>query len=177
MSAVAKEEFMSRIFISYSHKDVNVVRAVNDYLQRKRILTWFDEKSIEAGDKWQINIATSISSCDVFLLFNSKNYSESEYCQKEFRLAKERNANTSVIIVDLDGSRNSFSDADITNYQQIAFENDDIDGLCQKLFQNADIARCSMVARNTKHVGDGVGFLNALVKMTTPFTMQCSSRS
>lgn len=168
MSAVAKEDFMSRIFISYSHKDVNVVRAVNDYLQRKRILTWFDEKSIEAGDKWQINIATSISSCDVFLLFNSKNYSESEYCQKEFRLAKERNANTSVIIVDLDGSRNSFSDADITNYQQIAFENDDIDGLCQKLFQNADIARCSMVARNTKHVGDGVGFLNALVKMNNP---------
>ncbi len=159
---------MSRVFISYSHKDVDVVRAVNDYLQSRRILTWFDEKSIEAGDKWQINIATSIYSCDVFLLFNSKNYSESEYCKKEFNYAKERNANTTIIIVDLDGSRNSFWDTDITNYQQIVFSDNDIDGLCRKLFANADIARCSMVDRDIKHVGDGTGFLNVLSKMNNP---------
>lgn len=165
-AAAQKRKLMSRVFISYSHKDVEIVRQVNDFLQKNRILTWFDEKSIEVGDKWQINIATSIASCDVFLLFNSKNYSDSEYCQKEFKLVRDKSSNTAIVIVDLDGSRHSFVEVDINNYQQIAFDrrSETVDDLCKKVLANNNLRRCLKIC-NVEFSDEGVGFLNWISNM------------
>lgn len=159
---------MSRVFISYSHKDIEIVEAVADYLVKSRILVWFDKKSIEHGDMWQINIATAISSCDVFLLFNSNNYLSSEYCRKEFRLAKQKRGDTAFIIVDLDGAKDAFSDDELTQYQQICASGLTIDALCSTLFANQSIKRCLSTGSPQEVIDSGTQFMNAIGKLKHP---------
>lgn len=159
---------MSRVFISYSHKDVARVKAVADGLAKHRILLWFDEKSISSGDKWQVNIATAISSCDVFLLFNSQNYLASEYCRKELRLARQKRGQTAFIIVDLDGARTSFVDDELTQYQQIVASDLSDDKLLETLLGDEYIQRCSVSGAQKEILDSGTTFLNAVGNMSNP---------
>lgn len=159
---------MSRVFISYSHKDVARVKAVASGLASRKILLWFDEKSIQSGDKWQVNIATAISSCDVFLLFNSQNYLASEYCRKELYLAKQKRGHTAFIIVDLDDSRTSFVDNELTQYQQIAAKDMKDDVLLETLLLEEHIRHCSVLGVPKEIIDGGTTFLNAIGNLSNP---------
>lgn len=160
---------MSRVFVSYSHKDVSRVKAVVNCLAEHRILLWFDEKSIASGDKWQVNIATAISSCDVFFLFNSHNYLTSEYCRKEVRLAKQKRGKTTFVIVDLDGARGSFVDDELTQYQQIVATDISDEVLCKRLLEDEGIRCCSMAGADKEILDGGTTFLNAVGNWQNPF--------
>ena len=73
---------MGRVFISYSHKNFDIVSKVNDELRKNLILTWFDRDDIHESDYWDKHIKTAIFASDVFLMFYSKEYLTSPYCRK-----------------------------------------------------------------------------------------------
>ena len=113
---------MGRVFISYSHKNFDIVSKVNDCLRSNHILTWFDKDDIHDSDYWDMHIKTAIFASDVFLMFYSKEYLASPYCKKEFEFAKAKGGNMKIVVVGLDSSSDSFSiDQQIGAIQRINY--------------------------------------------------------
>ncbi|MEM6456440.1 MAG: SUMF1/EgtB/PvdO family nonheme iron enzyme [Acidobacteriota bacterium] len=85
-----------RVFISYSHRDEELRRELEDHLsplQREgRVETWHDRK-IEPGKRWASEIDDNLEAADVILLLISASFLRSDYCyDKEMTRALERHA-------------------------------------------------------------------------------------
>ncbi len=83
------------VFISYSHRDEPLRRALEDHLSLLRrqswISTWHDRRS--AGTEWVDQIDAHLESARMILLLVSPNFMASEYCYGvELRRALERHA-------------------------------------------------------------------------------------
>lgn len=76
------------IFVSYSHKDEDKVLPIIRKLQRRGYRIWFD-RGIHGAEKWRRKIAIKVNRCSAFLMMVSKNYDDSEWCQKEFNYAQD----------------------------------------------------------------------------------------
>jgi hypothetical protein len=84
------------VFISYSHRDEPLRRALEDHLSLLRrqswISTWHD-RQISAGTEWVDQIDAHLESARMILLLVSPNFMASEYCYGvELRRALERHA-------------------------------------------------------------------------------------
>lgn len=163
---------MGRIFISYSHKDSETVSFINDFLTKNHVFTWFDRKSIAPGSHWETNIVTSISSCNTFLVFHSRNYTASTFCRREWELIVDRNRAVAptVIVVGLDDSRDSLVFDDVTRYQFVDFDyrNGTKNELGEMLLSMKEIRRCSLAASEAPAVLSGSAFFDALQSMHNP---------
>ena len=87
---VAYEGEKPYIFISYAHKDAEVVMPVLDYMQDKGFLLWFDA-GIEAGSEWPEYIATHIIKSACMITFMSEAYVKSNNCRRELNFAQDKN--------------------------------------------------------------------------------------
>ena len=74
------------VFVSYAHKDANVVLPCIDALKRKNINVWYDE-GIQAGSEWPEYIAEKVVYCTKFILFISRAYLASQNCKRELNFA------------------------------------------------------------------------------------------
>lgn len=80
------------VFVSYSRKDSEFARKLNDALQIHSKTTWFDQESIAAGtDDFQREIYQGISSADHFLFILSPSSVSSPYCADEVEYAVKLN--------------------------------------------------------------------------------------
>ena len=159
---------MGRVFISYSHKDSLIVEQVNECLNKHHILTWFDINNIKASDHWDKHIKTAIYASDVFLMFYSHNYNQSEYCKKEFEMAKENNIN--IMVVGLDDSVNSFSiHEDISAIQRVKYDynKNTVNELSNELLSHPLINRCKIV-NNVKFDGTEDSFIHGISEIDNP---------
>lgn len=76
------------VFISYSTKDVEIIKPLVTYLSKiEETDTFFAEETINPGDKISQKIITSIKLSDLFLVFFSKSSAESNYVQQEIGVA------------------------------------------------------------------------------------------
>ncbi|MBQ6239476.1 MAG: TIR domain-containing protein [Firmicutes bacterium] len=78
------------VFISYSHRDSNMVMGIIRQLQADGYRVWYDE-GIDPGTEWDDNIADHVSRCGCFLAFISGNYLQSENCKDELNYARDLN--------------------------------------------------------------------------------------
>lgn len=78
------------IFISYSHKNKDVVLPVIEALQSSGYNVWFDA-GIEAGSEWPEYIANHLSNCACVLSFISNDFARSFNCRQELVFARENN--------------------------------------------------------------------------------------
>lgn len=60
------------VFISYSRVDLDFVEALNEFLEKVGVSTWFDKKSLIPGHKWETIIEDEIPISKVFLTCLSK---------------------------------------------------------------------------------------------------------
>jgi hypothetical protein len=60
------------VFISYSRVDLTFVEALNEFLEKVGLSTWFDKKSLLPGQKWETIIEDEIPISRVFLTCLSK---------------------------------------------------------------------------------------------------------
>ena len=78
------------LFISYSHKDTEIVFSIIRHLQGHGFRVWFDN-GIEAGSEWPEYIASHLMGCACVLTFISKNFVHSPNCRRELTFAQNEN--------------------------------------------------------------------------------------
>ncbi len=80
---------MLRVFLSYSHEDLDQARALYELLTgNPAVNVWFDEESLLPGMKWEAAIRKAIGDCRFFLLLlSSKSAGKKGFYQREVRMA------------------------------------------------------------------------------------------
>lgn len=162
---------MGRVFISYSHKNFDIVSKVNDELRKNLILTWFDRDDIHESDYWDKHIKTAIFASDVFLMFYSKEYLTSPYCRKEFEIAKSKGGNMKIVVVGLDASSDSFSiDQQIGAIQRINYscKTDNEEKLLSELLKSESIKSCSFVMEDIVNEKETTDFFHGISSYNSP---------
>jgi adenylate cyclase len=87
------------IFVSYSHQDAELVYPEISYLKDQGFNIWYDE-GISPGASWREELAESILSSSLFIIYVSPRSVESDNCVKEVSFALENGA--SVLAVHLE---------------------------------------------------------------------------
>jgi hypothetical protein len=116
-----------RVFISYSQSDTEIVESIFNKIQRKppfligsreyKYTFWWD-KYIMVGDRWERDIIHNITECDVALCFVSENFVLSNYInKKELPLAIERYDEEGVPIIGFLLSNCNFQNSEIKRFQ------------------------------------------------------------
>jgi hypothetical protein len=74
---ISKESIAKRyegsVFLSFNHKDVDIVRSVRNELNAHGIDAWFDETELQSGDAYNSRIRQKIMECTAFIAFISQN--------------------------------------------------------------------------------------------------------
>ena len=81
-----------RVFISYSHKDKDIVRQIADGLRQHGVEVWLDEDLIAPGEKWIDKINEAVEGSDAILVIMSRNTAGSRFQASEiaFAIATQR---------------------------------------------------------------------------------------
>jgi len=75
------------IFISYSHKDTDIVQLCKKAYEALGHNVLVDFETLRAGQDWNAELMRMIERADIFQLFWSENSSSSEYCKQEWQYA------------------------------------------------------------------------------------------
>ncbi len=95
--AVGSEEVSARmyhqddIFMSYSHRDMDIVRNCKKAYEALGHNVLIDFETLRAGQKWNAELMHMIERANIFQLFWSENSSKSEYCRQEWQYALKLN--------------------------------------------------------------------------------------
>jgi hypothetical protein len=79
------------IFISYSHKDTEVVLAFKKAYEALGENVLIDIDTLRSGQEWNAELLKMIERAEIFQLFWSANSSQSKYCQQEWEYALKLN--------------------------------------------------------------------------------------
>ncbi|HKY54603.1 MAG TPA: toll/interleukin-1 receptor domain-containing protein, partial [Anaerolineales bacterium] len=71
------------IFISYSRRDQEFVTRLASDLNAQVAGVWFDQSTIQLGQKWHDEIMDGIRECKAFILVLSPDAAESKYVPEE----------------------------------------------------------------------------------------------
>lgn len=77
------------IFISYSRRDQEFVMRLAGNLDKQVAGVWFDQSTIQVGQKWHDEIMDGIRECKAFILVLSPDAAESRYVREEVNKALE----------------------------------------------------------------------------------------
>jgi hypothetical protein len=82
---------MSRIFISYSRKNVDSAVALRDWLAAQGWDDVFLDLGIPAGERWERVLYQAALRCEAVLFLLSRAWLATDWCLKEFELAQRLN--------------------------------------------------------------------------------------
>lgn len=80
-------KYNSDVFISYSRKDLDVVKQICSLFRANSISYWLDQKDVQAGGEFLGDIVQAIKGCKITLFISSSNSNSSIYTAKEVALA------------------------------------------------------------------------------------------
>ena len=94
---------MVEIFLSYSHKDEEMMNDVRRqlivYERQKKIIKWYD-RQIPLGSRWKDHIDERINSAQIIVLFMSPDFIESKYCYEiEGEIAMSRSESGDALVI------------------------------------------------------------------------------
>lgn len=87
------------IFISYAHKDSDVVIPIIARLQKDGYRVWYDE-GIAPGSNWDVYISEHLAKCSNVLGFLSKSYVKSQNCRDELALTRLKGIPMNLVYID-----------------------------------------------------------------------------
>jgi hypothetical protein len=77
-----------RVFPSYSHKDLAIVRQAEVYGRALGHVYLRDRLALRSGEEWEVRLLELIDKADIFQLFWSSNSMKSEYVRREWEHAQ-----------------------------------------------------------------------------------------
>jgi len=80
-----------KIFVSYSRRDADFARQINEYFQGSGYDVFTDVKNIQLGDVWNSAIESNISNCDIFVVIITNAALRSTEVEKEVLQAQKEN--------------------------------------------------------------------------------------
>ena len=87
------------IFISYAHKDSDLVLPIIARLQQDGYRVWYDE-GIAPGSNWDVYISEHLDRCSNVLGFLSKSYVQSQNCRDELALTRAKGKPMNLVYLD-----------------------------------------------------------------------------
>jgi TIR domain/NB-ARC domain len=75
---------MSKVFLSYSHKDQEFVEDLYRRLTGDGVECFFDKVSIQWGDNWVLKLEEGINECDFIVFILTPDFCQSMWSQKEY---------------------------------------------------------------------------------------------
>src|SRR3990172_9059357 len=81
---------MTRVFISYSRKDLVFVERLAKDLKDAGLEVWYDLSGLSVGSRWGIEIQKAIRQSQYFIAILSPNSAKSEWVEREFLYASNR---------------------------------------------------------------------------------------
>ena len=78
---------MTQVFISYSRKDIDVVRKLAEDLEKADFDVWWDISDLKGGDVWVRTIQAALKASEYCVVVLSPNLAESEWVEKEYTYA------------------------------------------------------------------------------------------
>ncbi len=131
----------SYIFISYSHRDSDLVLPVIERLNQQGYRVWYDS-GIDPGSEWDENIAAHINSCGYFIAMMSKNYLNSSNCKDELNYARDLEKDRLVVYLE-DVQLPAGMAMRINRLQSIfKYAYDQPEAFYTKLFEAQNIEKC-----------------------------------
>ncbi len=111
------------IFISYSPKDLDVVRPIKEELEANGFSCWMEFEGINCGSEaFTGQIVKAIGNSSVFLFILSGNSQNVQWAIKELRFARRSNKRVVLIRINDDDMTDEFAfdfqDADIIDWRQ-----------------------------------------------------------
>src|SRR5205814_3000067 len=94
MAAAARDQQVPQpqeVFISYSRKDKEFVRRLDEALKRRDREAWVDWEGIPPGDKWEKTIYAAIEATHTFIFVLTPDSIASEVCGREIAHAAAHN--------------------------------------------------------------------------------------
>lgn len=76
------------IFVSYSHRDNEIVQPLLEALSRAGYRVWYDA-GIHAGTQWTTELANKIAESTVFMPLHSRASIQSDFCRREIAFAQD----------------------------------------------------------------------------------------
>ena len=145
-SAAKIGQIHTEVFVSYSRKNSDFVRRLNEELQFNGKTTWFDQDSIASASDFQQEIYKGIESSDNFLFIITPSSVHSPYCKGEVEHAAKFNKR---IITILQGDT-EISDIPsiLAAVEWIDFRNKDINAVFGELIRVIDTDREHTQAHN-----------------------------
>lgn len=138
-SKAVKGQLHTDVFISYSRKDGDFARELNEKLQDAGKMTWFDQESISTGVDFEKEIFKGIDSADNFLFVISPDSVESEYCEREVEYAQSLNKRFITILCRTTEPSSMPQALQVINW--VDFENNPFHSVFPKLVQTIDLDR------------------------------------
>ncbi|MBR5900094.1 MAG: toll/interleukin-1 receptor domain-containing protein [Clostridia bacterium] len=87
------------VFISYAHKDSEVVLPIVNAMMENGYRVWYDQ-GIEAGTEWPAYIEEHLMNCERAIIFISQNSVDSINCRNEINLAATENKEMLVVYLE-----------------------------------------------------------------------------
>jgi TIR domain-containing protein/pentapeptide repeat protein len=136
-----------KIFVSYSRRDADFAKQVDEYFEESEHVIFTDVNNIQIGDIWSDVIKDNISKCDVFAIIVTFASIRSKDVEKEVLQAKEENK----IIIPCTHKDVGIENLkwDLGRYQ--GFEFDDRYDLARKLYRNINKYETLAKKRETFH--------------------------
>lgn len=88
-----------KVFISYSSKDLSIVKEARKLLTNPLVEVFIAEYSVRAGSVLNNEIIQAIKNCNLFVLLWSRNSKASEYVQQEIGVARGNDKNILPIVL------------------------------------------------------------------------------
>ncbi|XP_012942474.1 uncharacterized protein LOC101852264 [Aplysia californica] len=90
--SVVKESPIYDVFVSYSHRNPEMARALVELMGRKypELYVFFDRSELKSGNVWQQTLYEAVDRTRCFVAMLTDSYLKSSVCQEEFNIALAR---------------------------------------------------------------------------------------
>ena len=132
------------IFISYAHKDKDIVLPIISELMNRGYRIWYDN-GIRLSDEWPESIAEHLYKAESIIFFISKNFSLSKNCKREVNFAIDKDKDCfSIFLEDVDLSLGM--QLQLGTIQSIRYENAlDLQQFINKIIINKAVSKEQLI--------------------------------